>query len=511
FPIRSANLGNLPQIGYQYIAWNQIRNYNSNGFVVSFVSNLKEATMTKPEGYSREKVAEIVSRYQEQAKAANADRADLENEDIDIVFIMNESFSDPDRFKDIYPYTGISDELTPNLHRIADMAASGSIYSPRYGGGTANIEFEALTGFSTYFLGYAYPFQSMLPVMDSFPSIARVLGDYGSETLGLHPFGETMYRRNAVYPILGFDAFCGSLDFHHFRHDRGSLYISDQSAYEEVMDYLNGVRPIEAAEDADGGSGADGGSSQNPFDSWRAGASDAADFDTGDTGDAGAATDAPEGVDADGVDGIVDSEGAAGTEDAAGAGSKFITLITMQNHPAYGSQYRDHSFRSTAMDNVTYDTRLKINDYMELVHSSDEALGAFIDWAAGREKKTMVVFWGDHLPGIYDNVFFVDPALGYETPFFIYTNFDQRSSDLGSVSPNYISTLTLDSLGAKKPAFDYLLDELKAEVPILTAPYWEEAPPEETQAFSDYRIIEYDMMAGAGYSDDLGFFEVDRD
>ncbi|MDR1815275.1 MAG: LTA synthase family protein [Clostridiales Family XIII bacterium] len=433
-PIRSAYLGSISAIDYEYIAWNQSWNFERNGYIAAFISNLKHAGMEEPEGYDEEAIAAIVSKYKAKAEEENAARIDLAAEDVDVVFVMNESFSDPDRFKDVYPFTGPVMQLVPNLHLVESKAAYGHCYSPRYGGGTANIEFEALTGFSTYFLGWAYPFQSMLPDMDSFPSVGATLSDAGYTAVGLHAYGATMYRRNTVYPLMGYDEFHGVDEFAHTAHEGGSQYVSDRSSYAEVEDYLE-----RGAQDGDR--------------------------------------------------------------------NVFVTLVTMENHPQYGSQYDEHEFLSQVED-ATYQERLKIADYMSLIHSSDAALGEFLRWVDAREKRTVVVFWGDHLPGVYDGLFKVSEDLAYETPFFIYSNFKQEKESLGSVSPNYITPMFFDWLGARMTPWDYLLDEVRDDVPVLTAPYWSEDPPPETEAYLDYRLIQYDVMEGEGWSRELGLFNL---
>ncbi|MDR3365135.1 MAG: LTA synthase family protein [Clostridiales Family XIII bacterium] len=437
WPVRSPDQGDIDAVDYDYIAWNQTLNYERNGFVVAFISNLKKAGMEEPGDYSEERVREIAEHYRYIADVRNKGRIDLAASDIDVIYIMNESFSDPDRFAEYYPFSGPADELMPNLHTLTEKARTGWLYSPRYGGGTANIEFEALTGFSTYYTDFAYPYQSILPAFDSFPSIARILDANRRASVGLHAYGGSMYRRNAVYPLFGYDAFFGSEDFHYTQKDRGAFYISDASAYKEARAYLDG------------------------------------DY------------------------------GASGAK----ADNMFVTLVTMQNHPQYGSQYDTHSFLSLSDDD--YNTRWKITDYMELIHSSDAALGDFIEWVAAREKDTVVVFWGDHLPGVYDRLFEIDPDLGYETPFFIYKNFEEDVKPLPTISPNYISTVFFDDMLAKKPPWHYLLDDVKKDVPILTAAYWQEAPPEDTQALIDYHVIEYDMLKGEQYAARYGLFDTD--
>ncbi|MCL2493557.1 MAG: LTA synthase family protein [Clostridiales bacterium] len=441
-PITNPYGGDIPAIDYQYIAWNQSSNFDRNGYVAAFISNLRYAGMDEPQGYSKEAVQAIADKYRARADEENASRTDPADEGVDVIFIQNESFCDPDRFKDIYPYTGNIQELVPNLHKVETESTHGYCYSPRYGGGTANIEFEALTGFSTYYLGWAYPFQSMLPQMGSFPSVANVFGQTdGYQTVGLHAYGATMYRRSTVYPIMGFDAFHGVEDFHNLAHANNSYYVSDASAYAETEGYLDGKYPI-------------------------------------------------------------DSKNAPT--------NKFVTLITMENHPQYGSQYSTHASLSTA-DNTDFDARMRIADYMSLIHNSDQELGDFLKWVDSRDKKTVVVFWGDHLPGVYDNLFEVNKDLGYETPFFIYSNYDKTEKDIGAVSPNYISTIALDYLNAKKTPWDYLTDDLKTTTPILTAAYWSVTTPPDTEALRDYRMIEYDVMDGKGYSREMGMFDVAKE
>ncbi|MDR0852176.1 MAG: sulfatase-like hydrolase/transferase [Clostridiales Family XIII bacterium] len=433
-PMRNSMPQIVYAIDYEEIAWNQIQNFDRNGFVMGFINNIKHYVMEEPEQYSEESIAQIVKQYTKVAEAKNSGRVNLADAGIDVLFVMNESFCDPDLFTEQYPYTG--DDVVPNLHRIEQEAASGKILSPRYGGGTSHVEFEALTGLSLFFLGSCVPFQSIVAPQDDFPSVARFLkNNAGYETLGLHSYGPTMYRRHAAYPSMGFDAFYGNVAYTHNAHDMHTWYISDASSYAELFDRL---------------------------------------------------TDDPD----------------SGSDDR----NKFITLVTMQNHAQYGHQYSFHNFHSEAP--ILDSENLKIDDYLELLHSSDEALGALIEEIDARDEKTVLVFWGDHLPGLYNNLLKSGrPATAYETPFFIYANFETAldAQPLGVLSPNYIRTVTMDRIGAEKSPFDYLLDDVMTDAPNLTLEFYE---GEETEAISDYRLIEYDVVSGEGYAADLGFFDL---
>ncbi|MDP4152710.1 MAG: LTA synthase family protein [Bacillota bacterium] len=78
--------------------------------------------------------------------------------------------------------------------------------SSEVGGGTANVEFEALTGLSTAFLpggSIAYSQYIKQPL----PSLPRLLKEYGYTTIAVHPYVSTFWNRNKVYPLIGFDNF----------------------------------------------------------------------------------------------------------------------------------------------------------------------------------------------------------------------------------------------------------------------------------------------------------------
>ncbi len=86
---------------------------------------------------------------------------------------------------------------------------SGTMLAQKFGGGTADMEFEALTGMS---MGQFAPqvsiaYQMVVPNYDSFPSAVQLFEDRGHGALAIHPFTTGLYRRESVYPIFGFDDF----------------------------------------------------------------------------------------------------------------------------------------------------------------------------------------------------------------------------------------------------------------------------------------------------------------
>ena len=224
-----------------FTAWNQTRNYDENGFIVGFLYNLQKLKMTEPEDYSEEYIANIGQRYSAIAETKNENRINPAEEDVSIVVILNESFFDPNvewqnrRFGDYYQHTG--GEITPNLRRIQSKYPSGYMYSTDYGGGTANIEFETMTGLSNYWLN-TVPYTAIIPKLNSVPSIASIMKKENYETMAIHPFNGGMYKRNISLGKEGFDSFVTEIEMDYTEHDGASEYINDQSAYRQTIDAL---------------------------------------------------------------------------------------------------------------------------------------------------------------------------------------------------------------------------------------------------------------------------------
>ena len=414
-----------------FVAWNQAENYNRNGFIIGFIYNLQVRKMAEPAHYSKETIVSIAEKYQMIANEKNADRIDLASESINIIYIMNESFFDLSTIKKYYPYSG--GNITPNLHELAKHknSAYGTSYTSEYGGGTANVEFEALTGFTNYFAN-VMPYVHFVPKNKDFPSISRVLKTSNYAAIGIHPYVGSMYKRSIVYNNLGFDNF---FDINHFDDDAERIglsnkFVSDNAVYDEILKQIQ------------------------------------------------------------------DSEAPL-----------FTTAVTMQNHMPYGDQFADNHFTSTAK-NVDEYNRRQINDYMEMVNISDSALGRLIKQINKMDEKVAIVFWGDHAPGIFGSHLGAIPDQIHQTPLLFYTNFQVASKHkIGAISPNYINTSLLDFLGAKKPPFYYLLDDLKKTSPKLSRVFYRDGlEPKETSAFLDYELINYDILSGKKYSLSLDFF-----
>ena len=172
------------------VMWDQKENYNSNGFAIAFALNVPMAKVAAPKGYSQDAIKSL-----SQQKLAPLI---VPEEKPDIIMVMSESFWDPTRL----PGTTITPDPMPTVR----VLQSGHVLSPEFGGMTANVEFEALTGFSNAFLPYgSIPYQQY--VRTPVPSLAKFLKGEGYNTRAFHPFAGWFWNRASVYRAFGFDRF----------------------------------------------------------------------------------------------------------------------------------------------------------------------------------------------------------------------------------------------------------------------------------------------------------------
>ncbi len=195
--------------------WDQKENYNSNGFALAFAMNVPMAHVTAPPGYSDKAIAAI-------AKPETA--ISMPQQKPDIIVVMSESFWDP---------TGLPNvKITPDPIPTVRGLQSGHMFSPEFGGMTANIEFEALTGFSNAFLpAGSIPYQQY--VRAPIPSVATFLKSEGYETRAIHPGTSWFWNRTPVYKDFGFDDFKSEENLPNMQK-RGPL-ASDASMTDEII------------------------------------------------------------------------------------------------------------------------------------------------------------------------------------------------------------------------------------------------------------------------------------
>jgi phosphoglycerol transferase MdoB-like AlkP superfamily enzyme len=223
--------------GARWMFWFQKINYRRNGFVGGMLYNLDTPAMTKPAGYSRATMEAITAKYAAEADAINADRRSGVIDDYNVVLVLSEAFSDP---KDLEGVEYAEDPI-PRTREVMAETTSGRMLAQLFGGGTANMEFEVLTGMSLsqFMPQMQTPYSMLVPEFESFPSAVGLLANGGHEPIAMHPYMTSMYKREATYPILGFDRFLGEDDFEDAKRIDKSDFISDASAFAQVRRELD--------------------------------------------------------------------------------------------------------------------------------------------------------------------------------------------------------------------------------------------------------------------------------
>lgn len=416
-----------PLLGARILTWNQRLNYMENGPVVGFFYNIGKPPIIKPDDYSEETIAQLVTKYAVDL-ATDVDMS--ESDEVDIIFVLSESLTDPLLFQDYYP---LRRDPIPFIRQLMDKYPSTWLNVSEYGGGTANVEFEALTGFSSVFDHGTSFYNASLAKRPDFPSLVWNLKRRGYQTGALHAYHAEMYKRNIVYPNLGFDDFVGLERMKHTDKLERNPYVSDQAIFRELLERLD----------------------QNP--------------------------DQP----------------------------KFEFVITMQNHVPYDALY-DLGERFQVQDGE--EKHWFLENYLRGLEYTDQAVQELITALDHRQRKTLVFFGGDHLPGygVFQQVKDQDPDLSQKVPFIIYANFDLPIASLDELSPNYMPHELAKILGWQSSPFSNLLAQLRAKVPVLTVTSYGELQSSSDQVtqelLRDYRLIEYDLLAGRQYAVKRDFF-----
>ena len=225
-------------LGITIYTWRPLESYYRQGFLPAFISGAQTINPPKPDGYDVEGAEELVDEYAAAYDAREADdqnraaaEAQFDEEKPTVIAIMNETFSDLSIYQMLHAdYTGPS-----YFKSLSDCLARGTLYVSAYGGGTANTEFEFLTGNSMANLGsgvYPYTIYNLTDV----GNLAQQFKDLGYDTLAMHPNHATNWNRENVYEDFGFDGFLAIEDFQDAETLRGM--VTDQATYDTILERL---------------------------------------------------------------------------------------------------------------------------------------------------------------------------------------------------------------------------------------------------------------------------------
>jgi phosphoglycerol transferase MdoB-like AlkP superfamily enzyme len=409
------------------IMWDQAENYRHNGFVMAFAINLPMANVQAPAGYMTEAIDKIPSKP---LPAGTTHRSKP-----DVIVVMSESLWDPARIESV--------KLSADPMPVIRESQGGNVFSPEFGGLTANVEFEALTGFSNAFLPTgSIPYQQY--VRKPIPSLATFFRAEGYTARAIHPFSGWFWNRNSVYKAFGFETF-KDVDKMPPLAKRGN-FTSDEALTKEI------IRQADLQED--------------PF---------------------------------------------------------FFFTVTLQGH----GPYDDGRYAKT---DIKVDGKLDARDnrmlasYAQGVKEADNSLKMLMDWAKDRDRETIIVVFGDHLPPlntVYQNSGYMKGITAsrkgspevmkkeHETPLVIWSNKTGAEKEIGTISPAFLSYYILKEAGFEHPYYTGFLGAVHEKLRVIDRYMLIDAKGNGTGGWArkktidplvrDFRFLQHDIMFGKQY------------
>ena len=320
---------------------NIAQGYEDYGFVYSFSASVMDQGMRAPQDYSQETVDTALSKVNPEA----SDSSELPN----VICVLLESFIDPKEIN----FLNFSENPTPNFDHLYSNYSSGYLTVPVVGAGTANTEFEILTGMGMKYFGLGeYPYKTILK-STSCESVASDLGNnLGYGTHVVHNNGGNFYSRKNAFTQMGFDSF-----------------ISKEMM--NIQEYT-------------------------PLGTWPT--------DNILIGEVEKALDSTEQQD-------------------------FIYTITVQGHGAYPTEkvIENPEITVTGAENEAKNNEWEY--YVNQIHEVDKFIANLTDMLSKRDEKTVVVFFGDHLPtmGLKDED--TKSQSIFNTKYVTWNNFGMKKTD----------------------------------------------------------------------------------
>lgn len=396
----------LPMNGNSF---NEVDVFKSKGFNYTFVFKSRNAFIKPPENYDKKTYIRKEQAYRGE-DIANLKLKDKPN----IIWIMGEAFTDMSQNEAFRFAKG--DDPNENFKKLTELSTlCGRIVTPSFGGGTGDTEFDVLTGAQTIDSAPdgTYAFNAIKRETKALPS---VLASIGYNTRGFHPGYEWFYRRNVVYPRIGFNK---------------SYFLEDIENPVNKGDYL----------------------SEEQFSN----------------------------IFIDRFTKSLDNEEAP----------IFDYAVDIQNHGPYFYDKYGMTLPFKCKYNISDHAREMWGSYFQGVKDMDTMLGRVYDMMKNRKEPIILVFYGDHLPGLGDNPSgFEETAIKigwndiseetsfYSTPFIVvandagraYLNTENIELKKGDVvSANYLASTVLDMLGyTKADNFFMYNSNLRKKLPIIS-------------------------------------------
>ncbi|MDO4338228.1 MAG: sulfatase-like hydrolase/transferase [Eubacteriales bacterium] len=202
--------------------------YEDYGYPYCLATTIFNTGISCPRDYSESEIKRI-QRTEENLPETK------EGEYPNILFLQLESFFDPT----LVNYLNISEDPIPTFRSLMEEYSSGYFKVPSVGAGTANTEFEAITGMSMHYFGPGeYPYKSIL-TETTCESVPYVLKELGYSTHAVHNHEANFYGRKSVFPNLGFDTFT-SEEYMPQENQKNELgWVKDSILTDEILKCLD--------------------------------------------------------------------------------------------------------------------------------------------------------------------------------------------------------------------------------------------------------------------------------
>ncbi len=191
----------------------------------------------------------------------------------------------------------------------------------------------------------------------------------------------------------------------------------------------------------------------------------------------------------------------------------FIFNVTMQNHGGYKTANYKNLVEVVGYDKSDAGA---VNQYLTVIKKSDDALKYLIEYFENVEEPTMIVMFGDHYPGLSDDFEKYlsgnvkedlpddEETLYYETPFFIWTNYDMETQNDVTISNNFLGELVMEKTGLQMTPYQYYLQDLQTKIKgYNTIGYytvdgqfvsWDDADDEMNALLNQYECFQYNAL-----------------
>ncbi|MGE4354630.1 MAG: LTA synthase family protein [Oscillospiraceae bacterium] len=379
-----------------------------------------------------------------------------DGEKVNVILILSESFFDVTAL----PGVSYASDPIPEYHALQNEGVSGNFYTRTLGYGTCNIELELLTGINTRLMPYGEALNTWpAERFEKLPTIPSILQKNGYYTAFLHMYNDSIYNRRAFLPGLGFDDVF-------FSEDMAKIDPVAAAAGDNYWDYM-----------------------ESKISGWFYSDDYMADL-------------------------LIDL-----FKEKSGSSPVFIYGVSMENHSTYEPDkydVYDHPFTSALDEEATG----ALNAATQGISNASRALGKLTDYLRTTDEPTVVIFFGDHRPGlgleeggtVYSALGMCDPDSSqwsaetfkalYRSDYLIWANDPALLPDASGTkvdnSSNYLGLEILDAAHVEKPDYWRMLESMHQTSLAYTWNYYITNDGQislDMPEMSDYDRQKFDVMS----------------